>query len=368
MMFPSLIAPPAVYPSLLRPTPTLTLPQSLQSAFSSHSSFLVEDLIRISRPAAAASYLPRSSAPPPPSMSPSPIPGASPARTDTAGPTSSEIGAAATVAAAAASPGARRGSSPSAAGQTSASSGNGAAFLKFGVNAILSSTPRTETSQSLIQNVLPKTFSFPYFEGSFQPFIRSSYFPASSVVPIPGTFSWPLAARGKPRRGMLRRAVFSDVQRKALEKMFQKQKYISKPDRKKLAAKLGLKDSQVKIWFQNRRMKWRNSKERELLSSGGCREQTLPTKFNPHPDLSDVGKKGSGEEDEEASSPLCPANPRHPLNYHQALEHPHLRDRLDSQMLPSPTHSSSPSKPSDFSDSEEEEEEGEEDEEEITVS
>lgn len=44
---------------------------------------------------------------------------------------------------------------------------------------------------------------------------------------------------------MLRRAVFSDVQRKALEKMFQKQKYISKPDRKKLAGKLGLKDSQV---------------------------------------------------------------------------------------------------------------------------
>lgn len=65
------------------------------------------------------------------------------------------------------------------------------------------------------------------------------------MVPIPGTFSWPLAARGKPRRGMLRRAVFSDVQRKALEKMFQKQKYISKPDRKKLASKLGLKDSQV---------------------------------------------------------------------------------------------------------------------------
>ncbi|KAH6935082.1 hypothetical protein HPB50_003341 [Hyalomma asiaticum] len=35
-------------------------------------------------------------------------------------------------------------------------------------------------------------------------------------------------------------------------------------------------------------MKWRNSKERELLSSGGSREQTLPTKSNPNPDLSDV--------------------------------------------------------------------------------
>ncbi|KFP68995.1 Homeobox protein DBX1, partial [Cariama cristata] len=193
---------------------------------------------------------------------------------------------------------------------------------------------------------------------------------ASAVVPIPGTFSWPLAARGKPRRGMLRRAVFSDVQRKALEKMFQKQKYISKPDRKKLAAKLGLKDSQVKIWFQNRRMKWRNSKERELLSSGGCREQTLPTKFNPHPDLSDVGKKCSGEEEEEEEEvpPMCPPSPRHPLTYHQSPEHLHLRDRPDSQMSPSPSHSSSPSKPSDFSDSEEEDDEQEEEEEEITVS
>ena len=67
----------------------------------------------------------------------------------------------------------------------------------------------------------------------------------SSVIPVPGTFPWPGVARGKPRRGMLRRAVFSDAQRKGLEKKFQQQKYISKPDRKKLAAKLGLKDSQV---------------------------------------------------------------------------------------------------------------------------
>ncbi|KAK4336973.1 hypothetical protein RND71_044192 [Anisodus tanguticus] len=88
---------------------------------------------------------------------------------------------------------------------------------------------------------------------------------------------------------MMRRAVFSDAQRQGLEKRFQVQKYISKPDRKKLADDLGLKDSQVKIWFQNRRMKWRNSKERALLPHGGSREQTLPSKNNPNPDLTDVG-------------------------------------------------------------------------------
>ncbi|XP_063218619.1 homeobox protein DBX1-like [Bacillus rossius redtenbacheri] len=67
---------------------------------------------------------------------------------------------------------------------------------------------------------------------------------ATAVFPLPGTFPWANSSRGKPRRGMMRRAVFSDLQRKGLEKRFQIQKYISKPDRKKLAEKLGLKDSQ----------------------------------------------------------------------------------------------------------------------------
>lgn len=82
-------------------------------------------------------------------------------------------------------------------------------------------------------------------------------------------------SNSKARRGILRRAVFSEEQRKALEKMFQKQKYISKTDRRKLAVSLGLKESQVKIWFQNRRMKWRNSKEKEVLSSRCLQEVSL---------------------------------------------------------------------------------------------
>jgi len=87
---------------------------------------------------------------------------------------------------------------------------------------------------------------------------------------------WPF--RAKQRRGVLRRAVFSDHQRKGLETAFVKQKYISKPDRKKLASKLALKDSQVKIWFQNRRMKWRNNKERELMKSKNLPASSPSTK------------------------------------------------------------------------------------------
>ncbi|XP_012719583.3 homeobox protein DBX2 [Fundulus heteroclitus] len=75
---------------------------------------------------------------------------------------------------------------------------------------------------------------------------------------------WSPNVSPKSRRGILRRAVFSEEQRKELERTFRRQKYISKMDRNKLAADLSLKESQVKIWFQNRRMKWRNHKEKEV--------------------------------------------------------------------------------------------------------
>ncbi|KAM8803134.1 homeobox protein DBX2 isoform 1-T1 [Rhynchonycteris naso] len=108
--------------------------------------------------------------------------------------------------------------------------------------------------------------------GSFRRPASPSAFPREeSVLPLLTQDS-----NSKARRGILRRAVFSEDQRKALEKMFQKQKYISKTDRKKLAINLGLKESQVKIWFQNRRMKWRNSKEKEVLSNRCIQEVGLP--------------------------------------------------------------------------------------------
>lgn len=49
---------------------------------------------------------------------------------------------------------------------------------------------------------------------------------------------------GKRKRSWSR-AVFSNLQRKGLEIQFQQQKYITKPDRRKLAARLNLTDAQV---------------------------------------------------------------------------------------------------------------------------
>ncbi|XP_069690449.1 H2.0-like homeobox protein [Periplaneta americana] len=74
------------------------------------------------------------------------------------------------------------------------------------------------------------------------------------------------------------RAVFSNLQRKGLEKRFQLQKYITKPDRRQLAATLGLTDAQVKVWFQNRRMKWRHSKEAKHQQSGASGSESRCTR------------------------------------------------------------------------------------------
>ncbi|KAJ8298647.1 hypothetical protein KUTeg_022707 [Tegillarca granosa] len=58
----------------------------------------------------------------------------------------------------------------------------------------------------------------------------------------------------KPKRN---RTIFTPEQLQVLENEFQKQQYMVGTDRFILASSLNLTESQVKVWFQNRRIKWR---------------------------------------------------------------------------------------------------------------
>lgn len=70
------------------------------------------------------------------------------------------------------------------------------------------------------------------------------------------------SSAGKQKRS---RAAFTHLQVLELEKKFNHQKYLSAPERAHLASTLRLTETQVKIWFQNRRYKTKRKQQTSEL-------------------------------------------------------------------------------------------------------
>ncbi|XP_060782715.1 empty spiracles homeobox 3 [Neoarius graeffei] len=91
------------------------------------------------------------------------------------------------------------------------------------------------------------------------------------------------------------RTVFSAEQLQKLEEVFAKQRYMTGSEKVVLASALRLTETQVKVWFQNRRTKWRKSRELEERSKHQCSDLKHETSMTENAGVQSVDSEESSE-------------------------------------------------------------------------
>uniref|UniRef100_A0A8C9F8I4 Homeobox domain-containing protein n=1 Tax=Pavo cristatus TaxID=9049 RepID=A0A8C9F8I4_PAVCR len=117
------------------------------------------------------------------------------------------------------------------------------------------------------------------------------------------------------RGGVRPRTKFSAAQLQELERSFREQRYIGASEKRRLAAALDLSQSQIKTWFQNRRMKFKRETQDarvEALVSG------LFLPYHCYPDT----VTPSCLHGVDASASSTPNTPLQPAGPCPALRHP----------------------------------------------
>ena len=134
---------------------------------------------------------------------------------------------------------------------------------------------------------------------------------------------------GKGKKIRKPRTIYSSFQLRELNKRFAKTQYLALPERADLAAYLGLTQTQVKIWFQNRRSKQKKSTQKSGDGAENASNTAVATRQSPPSsvappastwvNVSSVGSSGNVKE--MSGQPSTPASEvaQRPVNRSQPL-------------------------------------------------
>ncbi|XP_012936775.1 uncharacterized protein LOC101854766 [Aplysia californica] len=156
------------------------------------------------------------------------------------------------------------------------------------------------------------------------------------------------------------RTIFTPEQLERLEAEFERQQYMVGTERYYLAASLNLTEAQVKVWFQNRRIKWRKQhlEQQQARLASGELYQDIDDDTDDSDNEDDGGRKkptcdnmdtrGEFPSADSGLSPHCAANDRfdagnflrrREVRTSDRLSRDDLLDRSDSRLNDSPSSS-----------------------------
>ncbi|XP_056152494.1 homeobox protein notochord [Lampris incognitus] len=132
---------------------------------------------------------------------------------------------------------------------------------------------------------------------AFQPSCRGAFY-AQDAATKGNVYTFKTKA-GKAKR---MRTSFTNEQLSRLEKEFARQQYMVGSERFLLASALQLTEAQVKVWFQNRRIKWRKQSLEQQQAKLAKLGLAAPPKS---PGSQGHGDEGEEEEEEEEEEEFC---------------------------------------------------------------